>query len=69
MRVDIAESIGEFSAQDWNRLAGKRYPFLRHEFLNAAESSGCAGPESGWQARAAPGSVEAHPEISILESI
>jgi predicted N-acyltransferase len=51
MRVDIAESIGEFSAQDWNRLAGKRYPFLRHEFLNAAESSGCAGPESGWHPR------------------
>jgi predicted N-acyltransferase len=51
MRVEIAESISEFSADDWNRLAGERYPFLRHEFLHAAESSGSAGPEAGWRPR------------------
>jgi uncharacterized protein len=36
--------------QEWNALAGD-YPFLRHEFLNALEQSGCASPRSGWTAQ------------------
>ena len=51
MRAEIAGSINDFSASDWNRLAGHRYPFLRHEFLKAAEDSGSAGPEAGWTPR------------------
>ena len=51
MRADVAESIDEFPVADWNRLAGQRYPFLRHEFLHAAESSGCVSAETGWRPR------------------
>jgi predicted N-acyltransferase len=51
MRAEVAESINDFSARDWNRLAGDRYPFLRHEFLKAAEDSGSAGPQTGWTPR------------------
>lgn len=48
MQVEIARKISDFSATEWNRLAGSRYPFLRHEFLLSAESSGSAAPETGW---------------------
>ena len=48
MRADIADSISDFPAEEWNELAGSRYPFLRHEFLEAAEKSGCAASETGW---------------------
>jgi len=51
MRITIADSIGEFEPRAWNALADTRYPFLRHEFLLAAESTGCVAPESGWQPR------------------
>ena len=51
MRVITAESIEEFDRQDWNRLAGNRYPFLRHEFLAAAERTGSVGESSGWLPR------------------
>ncbi len=48
MRVEVTESINDFKARDWNRLAGDRYPFLQHEFLEAAERTGSAAPETGW---------------------
>ena len=48
MRIAIADNISEFDAHDWNALAGSEYPFLRHEFLTAAETSGSTAPESGW---------------------
>ncbi len=51
MRVEVAASINEFKAQDWNRLAGNRYPFLQHEFLSAAEKSGSVCADTGWQPR------------------
>jgi len=51
MRVVVANGIGDFSATRWNALAGDRYPFLRHEFLAAAESSRCVSPETGWTPR------------------
>lgn len=51
MRVDIANSIADIRQSDWNALAGNEYPFLRHEFLLAAERSGCVSPDSGWVAR------------------
>jgi len=51
MRAIITDSIEEFDQQDWNGLAGTRYPFLRHEFLAAAERSGSIGDEAGWRPR------------------
>ncbi len=51
MQVRIASSISEFDAREWNRLAGDRYPFLRHEFLEAAERSGSVTEATGWTPR------------------
>jgi predicted N-acyltransferase len=51
MRVTIADTIEEFDQQDWNRLPGTGYPFLRHEFLAAAERSGSVGSGAGWRPR------------------
>jgi len=51
VRTIITDGIAEFSARDWNALVGDSYPFLRHEFLLAAETSGCVSAESGWSPR------------------
>ncbi len=49
--VTVNESIAQIAPAEWNRLAGGDYPFLRHEFLLAAETSGSAAPETGWAPR------------------
>ena len=46
--VTVHGGIESIDADDWNRLAGDDYPFLRHEFLAAAERSGSGAPERGW---------------------
>ena len=51
MRTVITDGIAEFGARDWNALVGDSYPFLRHEFLLAAETSGCVSADSGWSPR------------------
>ncbi len=40
--------MDEIAREDWNALVDPRYPFLRHEFLAAAERQGCVSPETGW---------------------
>ncbi len=44
----ILSSITKIDACHWNALAGAEQPFLRHEFLLAAEQSGCAVARTGW---------------------
>jgi predicted N-acyltransferase len=51
MQVEIVDSMAAIDAGDWNRLAGDRYPFLRHEFLLAAETTGCVSKATGWVPR------------------
>ena len=51
MSVEFVAGIDEVAAAEWNALLGDRYPFLRHEFLSAAEQTGCVSPETGWQPR------------------
>ncbi|MDH3747147.1 MAG: GNAT family N-acetyltransferase [Gammaproteobacteria bacterium] len=48
MRVTVHDAIAGIGRGDWNRLAGNQYPFLKYEFLHAAESSGCVSDASGW---------------------
>ncbi len=48
MEVTVHESIDSIPAEAWNALAGDDYPFLKHEFLSAAERSGSVAPERGW---------------------
>lgn len=42
-------SLADIDADIWNALCGTDYPFLRHEFLLALETSGCTGEGSGWE--------------------
>jgi len=51
MQVEVHSSIAEIDAIAWNRLSGSAYPFLRHEFLAAAESTGCVSKATGWTPR------------------
>ncbi len=51
MQPVIATGISDFSAREWNRLAGDRYPFMTHEFLHAAEVCGSASRMTGWTPR------------------
>lgn len=49
MRAELVPSLEDVAAADWNALDGADWPFLRHEFLLALETSGCVGPGTGWQ--------------------
>ncbi|MBT8080734.1 MAG: GNAT family N-acetyltransferase, partial [Gammaproteobacteria bacterium] len=46
--IDILQGLADVGAREWNTLAGDEYPFLKHEFLSAAEATGCVSPETGW---------------------
>lgn len=48
MRIEVHDSIADLDANEWNQLGGDRYPFMRHEFLAAAERSGSVSEETGW---------------------
>ncbi|MEP1595465.1 MAG: GNAT family N-acetyltransferase, partial [Halieaceae bacterium] len=47
--VEFATSLATISADDWDRVAGEDYPFLRHKFLLGLEETGCTTADSGWQ--------------------
>ncbi len=49
--VTVNDAIADIAADEWNRLAGADNPFLRHEFLLAAEQSGSVTSASGWAPR------------------
>ena len=51
MRAVVTDGIEQIDARDWNTLVGDSYPFLRHEFLLAAEETGCVSADSGWSPR------------------
>ena len=48
MQVTVNGAINEIAADQWNSLVDSGCPFLRHEFLLAAEQSGSVSPELGW---------------------
>lgn len=43
------DSIAAVDPATWDALVGSDYPFLRHAFLLALESTGCSNTRSGWQ--------------------
>jgi len=51
MRVTVHDNIADIDRNDWNALAANNCPFLRHEFLCAAEQSGSVSPQRGWSPR------------------
>ena len=48
MRLTVHDAIADIARDDWNALAGDAFPFLRHEFLVAAEQTGCVSEDAGW---------------------
>ncbi|MCX7084280.1 MAG: GNAT family N-acetyltransferase [Methylococcales bacterium] len=48
MKIRQLSSISDINVLDWNKLAGKSYPFLKHEFLHALEKSGAVSKKTGW---------------------
>lgn len=44
----LLSSIAELPAERWDGLFQTDYPFVRHAFLNALETSGCVGGVTGW---------------------
>ncbi len=70
MKVTVHDSMSGIARDDWNRLAGDDYPFLRHEFLTLAEQTGCVSPEQGWSPRhltLADGSGELRAAMPLYE--
>lgn len=49
MQIRQLNHINDISAAAWDGLLATDYPFLRHAFLNALESSGSVSPAHGWQ--------------------
>ena len=46
MQLETIQSLGEVSAQEWNRLNHDGDPFLSHEFLYGLELHDCLAPQS-----------------------
>lgn len=51
LTLETCTSINDIPAPEWERLAGHSNPFLRYEFFQALEASGCTSPETGWSPR------------------
>lgn len=49
MKIEFIDSLANISADAWNSITGRDYPFTRHEFLYALERTGCTDRASGWQ--------------------
>lgn len=49
--VKVFGSIAEVAEAEWDSCAGADNPFVSHAFLDVAERSGSASPETGWLAR------------------
>ncbi|MCZ6463051.1 MAG: GNAT family N-acetyltransferase [Proteobacteria bacterium] len=51
-KLELAEGVAGLPRDEWNALVGEDgSPFLEWDWLAALETSGCLGPETGWQPR------------------
>lgn len=48
MNISICSSMSELPAAEWDSLVGTEQPFLRYDFLNALEQTGCVSQQTGW---------------------
>lgn len=51
LRVRWLDSLADVAAADWDALAGRANPFVRHAFLAGLESSGSLQARLGWTPR------------------
>jgi predicted N-acyltransferase len=49
MEITVIDRLAEVDASSWNALAGDNNPFVRYEFLDSLERTGCVGADSGWR--------------------
>lgn len=49
MQTRLISNIRDVEPQAWDALSDPGYPFTRHAFLDALESSGCVSEAEGWQ--------------------
>lgn len=49
LKLQFCPEIAQINRAQWNKLTAAHYPFLRHEFLSALETSGSVAAETGWQ--------------------
>jgi len=48
LTLRTVSSINAIPQATWERFSGTASPFLRHQFLQALEESGCTSPSTGW---------------------
>lgn len=48
MRVELHGSLAKIDPDAWDALTGEDDPFVEHAFLNALETSGSVGGDTGW---------------------
>jgi predicted N-acyltransferase len=49
--AEVVERLADVPAGEWDALDGSGNPFITHAFLEALESHGCVGGDSGWAPR------------------
>ncbi len=49
LSLRFVESIESIGKEHWNQLTGTHNPFMRYEFLQALEKTGCTTRRTGWQ--------------------
>ncbi len=49
LHAEIVGRMADVAAGDWDALEAAGNPFLSHAFLEALESAGCVGGDTGWQ--------------------
>lgn len=52
--IQVNDSLHNIRANDWNALLALQTvptPFMRYEYLNSMQQSGCASTQTGWTAR------------------
>jgi predicted N-acyltransferase len=47
-RAETVERLADIAAAEWDALDASGNPFLTHAFLDALETHGCVGGDSGW---------------------
>ena len=49
LELRLHDSLRAVDPAAWDALVGAHWPFLEHAFLYGLETTGCVGPQSGWQ--------------------
>jgi predicted N-acyltransferase len=48
LKAEVVGRIADVDAREWDALDPTGHPFTRHAFLEALESTGCVGEDTGW---------------------